>query len=128
MVQKLRKHDGLLVVDPIMGDSGKAFPMYSQEFLNEIRELVRHADVITPNLTEAVLLLKGSEGLPEEWETFTREKDDALRSHIRAIAEALAEEYQIPTIVITGIEEATFGNRRPVYLGPGRGNGTGRGA
>lgn len=46
----------LLLVDPVMGDDGQVFGMYSDEFLREMKCLTRKADIITPNLTEACLL------------------------------------------------------------------------
>ncbi len=46
----------LFLADPIMGDHGERFPMFSEEFLQSMRELTLRADVITPNLTELCLL------------------------------------------------------------------------
>ncbi len=45
------------VVDPVMGDHGKLYHGFTPELVQGIRELATHADVITPNLTEAALLL-----------------------------------------------------------------------
>lgn len=49
--------NALAVVDPVMGDHGKAYRTYTGAMCERMRELVREADVITPNLTEACLLL-----------------------------------------------------------------------
>ncbi|MBQ8305562.1 MAG: bifunctional hydroxymethylpyrimidine kinase/phosphomethylpyrimidine kinase [Blautia sp.] len=105
MVTKIRVPGCLLIVDPIMGDNGNAFPMYSEEFLLESRKLIRMADVITPNLTEAILLLAGIDGLKKEWNRLGSETGEEKRMHILSIAEALSREYGIGTVVITGIEE-----------------------
>ena len=43
--------------DPVMGDHGKLYHGFTPELVQGIRELATHADVITPNLTEAALLL-----------------------------------------------------------------------
>lgn len=48
----------LVVVDPVMGDHGKVYRTYNQEMINKMEELVKHADIITPNFTEASILLK----------------------------------------------------------------------
>ena len=40
-----------------MGDHGKLYHGFTPELVQGIRELATHADVITPNLTEAALLL-----------------------------------------------------------------------
>lgn len=45
-----------LLVDPIMGDDGRRFSMCTPEFLGMMKELVRRADLITPNLTELCIL------------------------------------------------------------------------
>jgi len=52
------KHDELLtVVDPVMGDHGKLYSIFDDEMVRKMRELVANATVITPNITEAALLL-----------------------------------------------------------------------
>lgn len=47
----------LKVVDPVMGDHGKPYRTYTPELCRRMGELVKVADVITPNLTEAAILL-----------------------------------------------------------------------
>ncbi|MFA9379965.1 MAG: pyridoxamine kinase [Acetanaerobacterium sp.] len=49
--------DALAVVDPVMGDHGKPYKTYSPTMRARMVELVRVADIITPNLTEAAMLL-----------------------------------------------------------------------
>ena len=51
------KPGGLVLVDPVLGDNGKPYAMLSTAFSQKMLELVSKADVITPNLTEAALLL-----------------------------------------------------------------------
>ncbi len=48
---------GLAVVDPVLGDNGKLDPTMTLEMVARMRELVRHADCITPNHSEASWLL-----------------------------------------------------------------------
>ena len=50
--------DSLKVVDPVMGDGGKAYATYTKAMCSRMSELVAVADIITPNLTEAAILLK----------------------------------------------------------------------
>ena len=47
----------LILVDPVMGDDGVLYATYTQELANGMRELSTHADVLTPNLTEACFML-----------------------------------------------------------------------
>jgi pyridoxine kinase len=49
--------NSLKVVDPVMGDDGKAYATYTDELCSRMSELVAVADIITPNLTEAAILL-----------------------------------------------------------------------
>jgi len=49
--------DSLIVVDPVMGDNGKAYDVMGPEMMRQMRKLVGLADVITPNFTEAAFLL-----------------------------------------------------------------------
>ncbi len=48
----------LAVVDPVMGDSGRPYRTYTPEMCAEVVELVRRADLITPNKTEMYILLR----------------------------------------------------------------------
>lgn len=50
--------DALAVVDPVMGDHGKPYRTCTPDMVRRMRELVQAADVITPNLTEACMLLE----------------------------------------------------------------------
>lgn len=45
------------VVDPVMGDNGKLYHSFTSEMVAGIASLVAKARVITPNLTEAMVLL-----------------------------------------------------------------------
>lgn len=48
--------DTFLLVDPVMGDDGMTYDMYTSDFLSAMKELTARADVITPNITEFCLL------------------------------------------------------------------------
>ena len=48
--------DAKIFVDPVMGDGGEVYKIYDNEMCNKIIKLVKHADVVTPNLTEACLI------------------------------------------------------------------------
>lgn len=47
----------LVVVDPVMGDNGDLYSSISQGMVPQMRRLIRRADIIVPNYTEAALLL-----------------------------------------------------------------------
>lgn len=50
--------DALAVVDPVMGDGGRCYRTYTPQMCEAVVELVKKADLITPNKTELYLLLK----------------------------------------------------------------------
>lgn len=47
----------IVLVDPILGDNGRLYGMFSPADVPRMRELVGQAHLITPNITEAALLL-----------------------------------------------------------------------
>ncbi len=56
-VDSCRCDGGLAVIDPVLGDNGVLDPTMSVAMVERMRWLIRHADVITPNSTEAAFLL-----------------------------------------------------------------------
>ena len=60
--------DALRLIDPVMGDHGRLYNGFAPDFPILMRELVREADVICPNITEAALLtdLEYRDGLQDE--------------------------------------------------------------
>ena len=50
------KEDTFLLVDPVMGDEGRVYAMFTDGLLKQMKELAGKADIITPNLTEICLL------------------------------------------------------------------------
>lgn len=49
--------DALRVVDPVMADHGKVYPTYTSELCQAMAALACEADILTPNLTEAAIIL-----------------------------------------------------------------------
>ena len=45
-----------LLVDPVMGDEGRKYTIFTPELLSMMKELASEADIITPNMTELCLL------------------------------------------------------------------------
>ena len=66
--------NALSVVDPVMGDHGKPYKTYTSEMRRRMIELAAVADVITPNLTEACILL----GETYSHEPLTRQKAKSM--------------------------------------------------
>ena len=56
-LREIRGPDTLAVIDPVMGDHGTVYQTYTPAMCAGMARLAELADVITPNLTEAALLL-----------------------------------------------------------------------
>ena len=56
-IRDFRGADTMAVIDPVMGDHGKVYQTYTPAMCAGMSQLAELADVITPNLTEAALLL-----------------------------------------------------------------------
>ena len=56
-IRTFRTNSTLVVVDPVLGDDGKLYDTMDRCMVKGMRSLVSSADVITPNITEAALLL-----------------------------------------------------------------------
>ena len=82
----------LKVVDPVMADHGKIYPTYTPELCQAMVDLAADADILTPNLTEAAIILG------REWEG-TDLTDDQAREMIEALLEKGAK-----NVVLKGIQ------------------------
>lgn len=56
-IDEFKIENQLVVVDPVLGDNGKLYPTFSQKMVKGMKKLIDEADLITPNITEACLLL-----------------------------------------------------------------------
>ena len=79
------------VVDPVMGDNGKAYSTVTPALIDRMRGLCRRADLILPNATEAALLLGRPYAEPAE-------PEDA-----KALAEAVQQALGCKNAVVTGM-------------------------
>lgn len=55
-IKDFSKNKPLVLVDPVLGDDGALYSTMNNEMVEKMRELVKMANVVTPNLTEAALL------------------------------------------------------------------------
>ncbi len=66
MVNTLKTEQTELIVDPAMADNGKLYYGFTPEFARRMGKLCGKADLILPNLTEAVFML--GEPYPEQYD------------------------------------------------------------
>ena len=96
-IDVFRRPETLLLVDPVMGDGGQTYDIYTETFGKQMKKLVKRADVITPNLTELCILTD------TDYTALTAQK--ASPDYLDTIAEAgkCLLDMGIGTIIITGI-------------------------
>ena len=56
-ITEQKKRGAFIFVDPVMADNGELYSSYTEEMKNGMIKLAVHADIITPNITEAFFLL-----------------------------------------------------------------------
>lgn len=57
LIDSLSGEGSFALVDPVLGDDGELYGPFNQGMIGGMKRLIRHAEVITPNYTEASLLL-----------------------------------------------------------------------
>lgn len=90
-MEQFKSKDTIAVVDPVMGDDGALYATYSKELAENMTALLRYADILTPNLTEACIL------------TGTEYRSDMAGTDLLKICEAL-HAMGPEKIVISGLE------------------------
>ena len=56
-IQSFRTDKSIILIDPVMGDNGELYKTYTPEMCEKMKELVKFATIITPNLTELCTIL-----------------------------------------------------------------------
>ena len=56
-IDHFSQQDQLVIVDPVLGDNGALYGPLNKDMVTEMQSLIKQADIITPNITEASLLL-----------------------------------------------------------------------
>lgn len=94
-IRDFRTEQTLVIIDPVMGDYGKAYATFTPTLCKSMKRLVQYADILTPNLTEACIL------------TDTPYKENWRKKEIRELAVKLME-MGPSKVVITGIVQGSY--------------------
>ncbi len=89
-IDDFKKEDTIVFIDPVMGDHGRLYTGFDESFAKEMVSLVKKADIVVPNLTEASYLL-GREY-----------KEDFSEGEIREMLLSLSS-LGAKTVIITGV-------------------------
>ena len=96
-INAFRRPETLLLVDPVMGDGGQTYDIYTETFGKQMRKLVERADVITPNLTELCILTD------TDYTALTAQKASPDYLNIIAKTGKCLLDMGIGTVIVTGI-------------------------
>ncbi|MER1985275.1 MAG: pyridoxamine kinase [Solibacillus sp.] len=99
-----------LLVDPVMGDDGALYKMYAPPLLSRMKELVMHANIITPNITESCLLTNRSYDALLRY----RERTSFMQA-LQDIGVTLQQQTNAK-VIITGITCAQTGSIGNLYI------------
>ena len=80
-----------VIIDPVMGDNGRLYSVYTKEMCNAMKDLASYAHILTPNLTEACIL----SDIPYHEGDWTNEELHALINRLK--------KYPATQIVVSGI-------------------------
>ncbi|MCI7071085.1 pyridoxamine kinase [Bacteroides pyogenes] len=98
-IDNFRQPDGLVVVDPVLGDNGRLYTNFDVKMVEEMRHLVAKADVITPNLTEVFYLLDRS------YET--AHADEEVKEYLRLLSDKGPQVVVITSVPVSGDSHKT---------------------
>lgn len=95
-IEDFRDKRTTVIVDPAMGENGKAYQTYTGNMCNEMKRLVEYADILTPNVTEACML------------TDTEYKQDGwTRNELYDMTEKLLK-YGAKKVAISGVHMGNY--------------------
>ncbi|WP_026497203.1 bifunctional hydroxymethylpyrimidine kinase/phosphomethylpyrimidine kinase [Butyrivibrio sp. WCD3002] len=95
-IRQFKTDSTTVLVDPVLGDDGRTYKNFSVDLLHTIREMTKEADIITPNLTELILLAD------EDPESIMKLRGDELISEINRLSMLIGGD-QGKIITVTGI-------------------------
>ena len=91
-INRFRTASSIAMVDPVMGDKGVPYSIYTEEMCSGMTVLAEAADIITPNFTEAAILLG------EKYEDAPKDREGVEKWLLRLSGDGKR------SVVLTGIE------------------------
>ncbi|KRN37795.1 pyridoxal kinase [Lactobacillus delbrueckii subsp. bulgaricus ATCC 11842 = JCM 1002] len=101
-LEEYSRQGKLILLDPAMADHGRLYRGFDDSYVVQMQLLARQATILTPNLTEALLLLNEPVDFTEV---------DSHRACV--ITQRLAQKFALSQVVLTGVSLAD--NRIGVY-------------
>lgn len=105
-IETFRTPDTFLLVDPVMGDDGITYDIFTPSLLTKMKELALRADIVTPNMTELCLLTDYS------YEELIQSSDTSqLLKQIQNLGQKLCS-MGPSQVIVTGIQFTEDGIRK----------------
>lgn len=95
-IHQFRDERTQVIIDPVMGENGKAYPTYTEEMCDKMKHLVEYADILTPNVTEACMLT----GMPFKEKDWQRKELLEMMARLRELG--------AKKIVVSGLDSGQF--------------------
>ncbi len=89
-IDQFKKDDNIVLVDPVLGDNGRLYAGFSEDFAKKMGGLCKKADIIVPNITEAVFML--GEEYPKSYD------EEYIKSLIKRLCDLGVE-----NVILTGV-------------------------
>lgn len=108
--QSAGRRASFVLVDPVMGDDGRAYSNFTEGLCRQLKSLAGMADVITPNLTELWLLTGGPleelRGAVPETDEIIRRAQGLLTGRCQTVAvTGIRKGEEIGSLVVTPEDE-----------------------
>lgn len=91
-----------ILVDPVMGDNGKLYSGFNQEFADSMAQLCSHADIIVPNLTEACFMLH-EQYIPHGYD------EDFIKRILKSLTSLGAKKAVLTGVTFDGVNLGVYG-------------------
>lgn len=95
-IRQFRDERTQVIIDPVMGENGKAYPTYTEEMCDKMKHLVEYADILTPNVTEACMLTR----MPFKDKNWQRKELLEMMARLRELG--------AKKIVVSGLDSGQF--------------------
>ena len=122
-IDRFKKENTIVFIDPAMADNGKFYSGLDENYAENLKKLCSKADIISPNMTEAMIL---SGNAPDNYkETSNIEMVAKARSEIcpNVIITGVHNESTISTVAYKKDESGIFTISKPCYDGVFYGSG-----
>ena len=122
-IDRFKKENTIVFIDPAMADNGKFYSGLDDGYAVNLAKLCKKADIISPNMTEAMIL---SGGIPEKYKDVTDTKEIAKKlSEIckNVIITGVHKESSISTVSYEKRTDILTEAQKPLYEGVFYGSG-----